>query len=61
MIFNSDNTYTMSDGYESRALVQEFKNKINEKPCKIYLREQGERAVKIDKEDLEEVFNLLNI
>lgn len=61
MIFNSDNTYTMSDGYEPKALVQEFKNKINEKHSKVYLREQGERAVKIDKEDLEEIFNLVNI
>lgn len=61
MLFNSDNTYTMTDGYEPKTLVQEFAKKAKEGSYKVYLREQGEKSVKISADDIEEIFNLMHI
>ncbi len=61
LVFNSDGTYTMTDGYDPKTLVKEFADKAKTGGYKVFLRELGGKPVKIAAEDIEEIFNLMHI
>lgn len=61
MIFNSDHTYTMTDGYDQKSLVSEFAKKAKDGGYKVYLRENTDKPVEISADDIEEIFNLMHM
>lgn len=61
LVFNNDGTYTMSDGVDPKALVEEFSKKAKSENYKVHLKEISEKPVKISAEDIEEIFNLMHI
>lgn len=61
MIFNADGTYTVTDGFDQKALIESFTKKAKEDSYKITLREIPAKPVKISADDIEEVFNLMHI
>lgn len=61
MVFNSDGTYTMTDGFEQKALVSEFSEKAKSGGYRVYLKESMVKPVKISADDIEEIFNLMHI
>lgn len=61
MIFNSDHTYTVTDGYDQKSLVSEFAKKAKNGGYKAYLREQPSKPAEISADDIEEIFNLMHM
>lgn len=61
MKFEADGTYTMTDGFKIKQLVQDFSKKAREGNYKIYLREQQCKPVAIVADDIEELLNLMFI
>ncbi len=61
MVFESDGTYTMTDGLTPKTLVSEFSKKAKDSGYKVYLREHLCKPVPISADDIEEIFNLMHI
>ena len=61
MIFNTDGTYTVTDGFEQKTLVDEFSKKAKDSSYTVWLRENSAKPVKITADDIEEIFNLMHI
>lgn len=61
MVFNSDGTYTVTDGLEQKALVESFSKKAKDGSFTVWLRENSAKPVKITADDIEEIFNLMRI
>lgn len=61
MKFEDDGTYTMTDGFSPKKLVDEFSKKAKESGYKVYLREHLCKPVTISADDIEEIFNLMHI
>ena len=61
MIFNDDDTYTMTDGFEQKKLVAEFAKAAKDNKYTVYLKEQHSSPVVIQADDIEEIFNLMHV
>lgn len=61
MIFNTDGTYTVSDGYDQKELVESFSHKAKNNSYSVFLREAPSKPVKISADDINEIFNLMHI
>lgn len=61
MKFEDDGTYTMTDGFDQKTLVEEFSKQAKESGHRVYLREHLCKPVTISPDDIEEIFNLMHI
>ena len=61
MKFEDDGTFTMTDGFEQKTLVEEFSKEAKDSGYKVFLKEQGSKPVTISSDDIEEIFNLMHI
>ena len=59
--FEEDGSFTMTDGFDQKALVEEFSKKAKEGGYKVFLREHLCKPVVINADDIEEIFNLMHI
>lgn len=61
LVFNSDGTYKMTDGYDAKKLVSDFAKKAKDGGYTVFLKEKQNKPVVIQPEDIVETFNLMHI
>ena len=61
MTFNDNGTYTMTDGFDTKKLVNDFAKKAKEGGYTVFLKEKRGKPIVIQPEDIEETFNLMHI
>ena len=61
MKFEDDGTYSVTDGFDQKTLVEEFAKQAQDGSYKVFLKEHLCKPVTISADDIEEIFNLMHI